>query len=58
MEESTLIQLKLPKEFNYKLDIYIAKLRRDGFIRNDKTKAQVLIECAELGLTQKSKDIE
>lgn len=55
MEEFTLIQLKLPKEFNYRLDVLIAKLRRDGHIAKDKTKAQVLIECAEIGLVQKSK---
>ncbi len=57
MEDFTIIQLKLPNEFNYKLDIHIAKLKRDGLIK-DKTKAQVLIECAEIGLNQKSKDLQ
>ena len=58
MEKFTIIQLKLPKDFNYKLDVFIAKLKRDGHIKNDKTKAQVLIECAELGLSHKSNDLK
>jgi hypothetical protein len=57
MEDFTVIQLKLPNDFNYKLDVHIAKLKRDGSIK-DKTKAQVLIECAQLGLNIKSKEIK
>lgn len=56
MEEFTTIQLRLPKEFNYRLDVLVAKLKRDGQVKKDKTKAQILIDCAELGLTLKSKD--
>jgi hypothetical protein len=55
MEEFTTIQLKLPKEFNYKLDVLMTKLRHDGHITKEKTKAQFLIECAEIGLAQKSR---
>lgn len=57
MEDFTVIQLKLPNDFNYKLDVHIAKLKRDGAIK-DKTKAQVLIECAVIGLNQKMKDLK
>ena len=56
MEEFTLIQLRLPKDFNYRLDVLIRKLKRDNLIKKEKTKAQFLLECAEIGLTQKSKD--
>jgi hypothetical protein len=56
MEEGTLIQLTLPKEFNYKLDVYIAKLRKDGSIKRDKTKAQILIALAEAGLLHEIKN--
>ena len=55
MEEYTLIQLKLPKEFNYKLDVYIAKLKRDGAMKEDKNKAQVLISLAQIGLLNETK---
>jgi hypothetical protein len=58
MEDFTVIQLKLPNDFNYKLDVHIAKLKRDGLIKKDKTKAQVLIECAEMGLNIKSKEVK
>lgn len=51
MEEFTIIQLRLPKEFNYELNVYIAQLRRDGRIKKDKTKAQILISLAEESLT-------
>jgi len=57
MEDFTIIQLKLPNDFNYKLDVFIAKLKRDGLIK-DKTKAQILIECAIIGLIEKSKDLK
>lgn len=56
MEEFTLIQLKLPKDFNYRLESLIAKLRYNGLIMKDKTKAQFILECAEIGLAQKAKD--
>lgn len=56
MEEFTLIQLKLPKDFNYRLDVLIRKLKRDNLIKKEKTKAQFLLECAEIGLIQKSKE--
>jgi len=46
MEDYTLIQLKLPNDFNFKLDVYIAKLKRDRRIKDEKTKAQILISLA------------
>jgi hypothetical protein len=55
MEEFTLIQLRLPNEFNYKLEVYLAKLKRDGHVKKDKTKAQVLLALAERGLQNELK---
>lgn len=50
MEGFTLIQVKLPNDFNYKLDVYIAKLRCDGSIKKNKTKADILLALAGAGL--------
>lgn len=58
MEDFTTIQLKLPSEFNYRLDVYLARLKRDGHIKKDKTKAQVLIALAEAGLLHESKNMK
>jgi hypothetical protein len=58
MEEHTLIQLKMPKDFNYKLDVYIAKLRRDGSIKKEKTKADILLALASAGLQHESKNMK
>jgi hypothetical protein len=52
MEEYTLIQLKLPKDFNFDLDVYIAKLKRDGKMQESKTKAEILISLAQQSLTK------
>jgi len=55
MEEGTLIQILLPKEFNYELDIYIAGLKRDRKIQEEgKTKAQIIMELARTQLHQKN----
>ena len=39
MEEFTLIQLRLPNEFNYKLEVYLAKLKRDGHVKKGQNKS-------------------
>lgn len=46
MDDFTLIQLKLPKDFNYKLDVYIRRLKRDGIVKKEMTKAEMLISLA------------
>ena len=58
MEKFTTIQLKLPKSFNYRLDVHIAKLKRDGALKQNKSKAQILISLAEIGLAQESKNVK
>jgi len=58
MEDYTLIQLRIPKDFNYKLEVYIAELKRDGLIKEDKTKAQILINLAMLGLKIEKQEIK
>lgn len=58
MDEFTLIQLKLPKDFNYRLDVYIAELKRDGLLKEEKTKAQILINLAQLGLQIEKQEIK
>ena len=54
MEDGTLIQILLPKEFNYDLDCYIARLKRDGQIQEKKTKAQIILELARTQLHLKT----
>ena len=56
MEEGTLIQLTLPKDFNYDLDVHLAKLKRDGSLKKDKTKAQYIIALARIGLIHEKKN--
>jgi hypothetical protein len=58
MEDFTTIQLKLPKDFNYDLDVYIAKLKRDGLMKEEKTKAQIIINLAMLGFKVEKKEIQ
>ena len=53
MDDFVTIQLKLDKEFNYDLDVYIARLRRDNQIQDAKTKAQIIIELARQQLLTK-----
>jgi hypothetical protein len=53
MKDFTYIQLKLDKKFNYDLDVYIAGLRRDNQIREDKTKAQIIVDLAQAALLKK-----
>jgi len=50
MDEGTLIQILLPKEFNYDLDCWIAELKRDGKLQDKKTKAQIIMELARTQL--------
>ena len=58
MAKETNIRLKLPKDFNYELDVYVAGLKRDGLIKEDKTKAQILISLARLGLQIEKQEIK
>jgi hypothetical protein len=62
MAKFTKIQLQLPNDFNYKLDVYIAKLKRDSHIGKEngkeKTKAQILVSLAEAGLAHESKNMK
>ena len=55
MEEYTLIQIRLPKDFNHKLNLYMLRLKE----LNVKTsKAQVLACLAEIGLNHETKNPE
>ena len=47
MESFTLIQIKLSEDFDYKLNLRIAELKRLGV---KKTKAQLVAELAQIGL--------
>lgn len=48
MGETTLIQIRLPKDFNLKLNIWLAEVNS---IRKDKiNKADLLVELAQIGL--------
>lgn len=47
MEEYTLIQLRLPKDFNYKLEMHLAKLRQMNVKTN---KADLITKLAQIGL--------
>lgn len=53
MEDFTLIQIRLPKEFDYKLNLYLAELKRTNKIK-DKSKAQLILSLAEESLTKRS----
>lgn len=58
MEETVGINLKLPKDFNYELDVHLAKLRRDGALKKDKTKAQYIVALARVGLLHEKKNMK
>ena len=47
MEESTNIRLKIPKEFDYKLNLRLAELKR---MKIKRTKAEEIIKLAQIGL--------
>ena len=51
MEETTSIQIALPNELNYALDIHLAALRRDG---TKCTKAELIIKLMRIGLIKES----
>ena len=51
MEEATLIQLRLPKEFDYKLNTYLLELKREGV---NKSKATLIMELAEQMLLKRT----
>jgi hypothetical protein len=55
MEETIGINLELPKEFSIKLDRYLIDLKEFGV---KKTKAQLIINLAELGLLTEKREIE
>ena len=55
MEEYTLIQLKLSKEFDYELNLHLANLRRLNLIQPDEnSKAKLIIKLARIGLLKES----
>jgi hypothetical protein len=47
MEECTLVQVRLPKDFNYKLEIQMVKLKQSGVKTN---KADLIVKLAQVGL--------
>jgi len=51
MEEYTTIRLMIPKEFDYKLNLRLAELKRMGV---KKTKAEELIRLAQIGLLKEN----
>jgi hypothetical protein len=55
MSEFINIRLKLPKKFNYDLTMFLAKLKRDNSVKESKSKAELIVECAIIGLKEKSK---
>jgi hypothetical protein len=50
MEESTLIQLRIPGEFDYKLNAYLIEIKRTGA---KKSKATLIMELAEEALLKR-----
>ena len=54
MEETTSIQIALPNELNYALDIHLAALRRDG---TKCTKAELIIKLMRIGLIKESREL-
>jgi hypothetical protein len=51
MERSKLIQLRIPEQFDYKLNMYLIELRRTGV---DKSKATLILELAEQMLLKRT----
>ena len=52
MDEATLIQLRLPKEFDYELNKYLVELKSEN---NSKSKATLIVELANEALTKRLK---
>ena len=53
MEESTNIRLKIPKDFDYKLNLRLAELKR---LKIKRTKAEEIIKLAQIGLLKDKLD--
>ena len=51
MDEFTKVQLDVPKELNYALDMHLATLRHDGI---KTTKAELIIKLMRIGLLKES----
>ena len=51
MDDFNLIQLPVPKELNYAVDMHLAALRRDG---TKCTKAELIINQMRIGLIKES----
>jgi hypothetical protein len=51
MEEFTTIRLSIPKDFDYKLNLRLAELRRMNIKR---TKADEIIKLAQIGLLKEN----
>ena len=51
MEEYTLIQIKLNKDFDYKLNLFMARLKQ---LNVKKTKAQLIAELAQRQLLKET----
>jgi hypothetical protein len=50
MEEATLIQLRLPKDFDYKVNTYLVELKNEGVT---KSKATLIMELAQEALLKR-----
>ena len=51
MEEFTKILVRIPKDFDYKLNLRLVEQRRNGIKRN---KADEIIKLAQIGLLKES----
>ena len=51
MEEFTKVLVRIPKEFDYKLNLRLVEQRRNGIKR---TKADEIIKLAQIGLLKES----
>lgn len=58
MEEGTLVMVKLDNDQNYKMDIFLAKMRRSRSKNEKTTKADELVRLAMVGLLHESKNFE
>jgi hypothetical protein len=52
MEETVKIQLNLPKEVNYKLNLHMAKIK----LREKRSKANEIIRLMQIGLQTETKN--
>ena len=53
MEKCTKILVRIPKEFDYKLNLRLVEQRRNGIKR---TKADEIIKLAQIGLLKENMD--